>query len=386
MSISTSESRRDIEAVKQSVDIVSLAAEYGLDPKPNYKGATARCPHCDSDSRSAGHLYLVSETNSFYCWKSHTGGDAISFIAYVERCGKSDAARTLLRRFRGQVPLNNARPRTPIPLPCLSSLLNILPGIWGAFSNSEADLRYLLIGRNLDMNTLKRFDIRAMPNPRASFENLKKQFPEYRSQLFTWLCGKKAGGRPLVAFPHYKNGALVYISIRYISGEPKTLNIPGLRKKYFNLDAIPKHTQILVFEGVINMLSYYQLTGMDNAIATLGTVGGKEFSALRNAYPTKEFILAYDMDEAGLNAMKKLEARFFDLEGWYLDKFPEAEKLPSQPDGKTYDLNDILVTKGDLFMDKSAMLSYYHGLTSREAGSIAMAEIRQEATAANHSR
>jgi len=45
MSISTSESRRDIEAVKQSVDIVSLAAEYGLDPKPNYKGATALCPH-----------------------------------------------------------------------------------------------------------------------------------------------------------------------------------------------------------------------------------------------------------------------------------------------------------------------------------------------------
>lgn len=218
---------------------------------------------------------------------------------------------------------------------------------------------YLTKQRGLSIDTIRKYNI-------VSIDSLKDflhtDFRYYEYEALGLIYEKNDYYYiPLesdsIMFPHYIDGRIRYYSNRIIKpvDGKKNINIAGVKTEFFAGDRDMKQFDtVYLFEGVLNALSFYELTEKTNFYACLGKPSPKSVDLLLQKY--KKVCLALDNDEAGLNATKNIlncylinpnsysNIKHENICTFNYQKYYQKYNIP--PDSKC-DMNDILkISKG----------------------------------------
>lgn len=151
-----------------------------------------------------------------------------------------------------------------------------------------------------------------------------------------------------VLFFHYEGQHIRYISNRSYnpSAKKKSLYLKDKPLTLFQGDRdMSQYRSVVLLEGIINGLSYYQLTGQSNFYCCMGIAFESFMPCLTSRH--QHFVLAFDPDTAGDKACYKFshpEIYFPDYPAYQTTRFDYQglqEQYQLSFEAK-YDLNDIL--------------------------------------------
>ena len=306
-----------LQELKIRSNMSDIAADYVTLKKQgrNYVGL---CPF-HSEKTPSFHVY--EDSNSFYCFGCHAGGDVITFIRNIENLDYLEAVKFLADRAGMQVPENTFddgyarlkgrileinRETARFYHECLMS------------PEGREGLDYLR-GRGLSPRTIRHFGLGFAPVSRfALTDHLTKQGYTPQEQIQANVAFSSRSGKTVdrfagrVMFPIIDlRGNVIAFGGRILTDEkPKYLNTSDtpVFKKSSNLFAMnfaknSKAESLLLVEGYMDVIALHQ-AGIVNAVATLGTALTPEQAALMARY-VKEVVVSYDADEAGQRASQR---------------------------------------------------------------------------------
>lgn len=385
----------DIDSFNRETPIVDLAEALGMEPAKSGSYYTAHCNECLDEGRKR-HLTFYPAKNIYVCHKcKQVQGNNFSLIKYCLGTDNKGAVDWIRMRY-GSRYTKPAGFRPSVPKPQLQAVpFNPVSGRTQTQFRIYQDLYYLLdlhpkvnwymtYTRAIEKTILERFGVRSIYRNHKTIESQLQKRYEMNDLIEAGIYYRNKGNKPefrfwddCVIFPHFYRGNIIALSSRNLTPDkPKSFKIYG--KAYFNLEALSKHNIIYVYEGVINGLSYYSLTGEDNFIATLGMISDHDCKSLMAANEKIDFRFCYDPDSHGqsknaaFNADTELYNKLFMKFGF--------QDVPSQSSGsgnvRCWDLNDLLVYLRDLYEEKASFLEYCQGLHKEQAEAYAMDEIK----------
>lgn len=138
-----------------------------------------------------------------------------------------------------------------------------------------------------------------------------------------------------------KDGTVKYAGMRGTydppDSDPFKCDVEGNDKSYGVNVYVDGSSQVVVCEGFIDMLSYYELERDGSSLVSLGMVGEAPLDTFLKEHPEiKQIVLALDHDRAGREATKKLTEKY-QKQGYAVKayQFPEQVK----------DINKHLIVK-----------------------------------------
>ena len=266
-------SQDEIQAAK-SVDLCEVARSLGYTVK------------------NVGNYHTLKEMDSiriynkrtWYRWSDATGGSQIDFLLHFTGMDFKESVKYLLSI--GGIP-ENILPPLPKYQPEDKKDVFSLP------SASSDNLRlkaYLTKARMISEKTVDRFiDM-----------GLIYESDHYHNIVF---IGKD------------KNGQVRFASLRGTNdgnGKPFKCDVKGNDKHYgFHVEA-PGSNTIRVFEGAIDLMSFYDATGLDSDhLLALGMTADVPLERYLYDHPEiRKIILSLDNDPAGLNAASRIEMKY----------------------------------------------------------------------------
>lgn len=320
-----SEATRD--AIKQAVDLVALAGEYGLQLQRSGSKYKALCPFHDDHDPS---LTLDPDRQTYRCWACGASGDVFTFVQTLERVEFPEALRMLAERVG--IALETAA-GGPIPSgPSKSDLLAVCK--WaerlfaGALARSEAARDYVA-GRGITVSSVERFGLGFAPDDRDWLSNRARREGFGRELLeLTGLVATAEGSgltydrfRGRLMFPiRDLNGRTIAFGGRILPALEKSGAASGRKiAKYVNSPETPlfqkrRHLYaadlakaaarqdgwVAVVEGYTDVIAAHQV-GFANVVGTLGTALGDDHIATLRRLADRA-VLVFDGDEAGQKA------------------------------------------------------------------------------------
>ena len=330
-------------------DIANVISGY-VNLKRRGRNMVGLCPFHGEKTAS---FTVYPETDSFFCFGCHAGGDVISFIRRIENLDYIDAVKLLAQRAGMDMPENSYD----------DSMQKLRLRIYEAnreaarffysqlvSKNGKNGLDYLH-GRRLSNKTIQTFGLGFAPDSWSNLTDylIKKGFRPTELIQANLSMKNKNGGlidrfRNRVMFPIIDvRGNVIAFGGRTMTDEkPKYLNTSdtvGFKKSY-NLFALNKAKnskagKLILCEGYMDVIALHQ-AGFDFAIATLGTALTQEQAAVIKRY-TNTVVICYDADEAG----QKATSRAIEL----LRKEGLEIKVLTVPDGK--DPDEFIKRHGD---------------------------------------
>lgn len=303
-----------IDELVTRCDIVDVISDYvALTPKGgSYWGL---CPFHGEKSPS---FHIVPDRQSYHCFGCGKGGGVLSFVMEMENLPFPDAVRLLSKRVGMEFPEEEIHSQFREKR---NRLLTLNKEAARYFHTKLYEpegtiaLTYLQ-KRELSKGTITRFGLGYAPDGwdklLSTMGNLGY---DKRDLLDAGLAVSGQKGRIYdrfrgrVIFPIIDlRGNVIGFGGRVLdNGSPKYLNSPDtvIFNKSQNLFALnlAKHTKqgrIILTEGYMDTIALYQ-AGFDCAVASLGTAFTPYHARLLSRY-TKEVIIAYDSDEAGVAA------------------------------------------------------------------------------------
>ncbi len=315
-------------AIKNSVDIVSLLADYGLPAHRSGSKLKVLCPFHDDHNPS---LELNPERQSYKCWSCGAGGDIFTFVQEFERVDFPEALRMLADRAGITLEQPTAGPEPAGPSKTDLFAVN-------AWAESEFvaglglvdEARAYVESRGISKEMIRQFRLGYAPESRDwlvtrarragfSIELLEEAGLVSRAQENQQIVRERFRGR--LIFPiHDARGRTVAFGGRIMpdlearmkeegKGVAKYLNSPETRlfKKSRNLYGID-HARLStraagwvgVVEGYTDVIAAHQ-AGLANIVGTLGTaLTDDHVRALRSL--ADRVVLVFDGDEAGQKA------------------------------------------------------------------------------------
>lgn len=342
-----------ISDIKLRNSIIDIAAALGLDPIIRAGKATANCPGCNDNGN---HLYLYQDTNRFYCFKCRASGDLIDLWQLVTGATPKEAIAAIKQRYGDITPSRPepAKIHTPTanddPLTD-SELSDIYMAAMLQMPISTQALDYLH-SRGIGDKLINRYSIGSIDDPNRIKTALIQEIgikTLYKAGLIDYSKNGKpylTFFMPAVIFPHSDIDItkLTSLSSRNLSGNTKTFKLHNQPTKPFYGQDVRRAREIYVFEGIINGLSYAELTSLDNFISLGGTPSQAAFERLRSQFPNQKLILALDPDQAGTKALAEIHNCAY-LNYQKLATELGFQGLQFHPNGKEYDLNDYLITR-----------------------------------------
>ena len=297
-------------------DILDVVSDYvRLTPKGgSYWGL---CPFHGEKTPS---FHVRPDRQSYHCFGCGKGGGVVSFVMEVENLPYVDALRLLAKRAGMELPENtDYRGRRK-----RSRLLELNKEAARYFHSQlhspvgREGLAYLQ-RRGLSRGIMTRFGLGFAPNSWDSLIQAMGQKGYDKAELLeAGLVVNNQKGRIYdrfrgrVMFPIIDlRGDVIGFGGRVMGdGEPKYLNSPEspVFSKSRNLFALnlAKNTKlgrIILTEGYMDTISLYQ-AGFDCAVASLGTALTADHAKLLSRF-TKEAIICYDADSAGIQAANR---------------------------------------------------------------------------------
>lgn len=305
-----------VEQVRERNDIVDVIGGY-VQLKKKGSSYFGLCPFHNEKSPS----FSVSATKQiYYCFGCGKGGNVISFIMEYENFGFVDALKLLAERASVQLPEAEYSEEAKKKADEKNILLEIQKKAALYFyyqlksENGSIGYEYLR-KRGLSEQTIKSFGLGfANPYPNDLYRYLKQQgYSDFILKESGLVKIEEQGAYDKfwnrVMFPIMDiNNRVIGFGGRVMGeGTPKYLNSPETkifdksRNLYgMNVARRSRKPYLLICEGYMDVISMHQ-AGFTNAVASLGTAFTLQHGLLIKRY-TKEVILAYDSDGAGVNA------------------------------------------------------------------------------------
>lgn len=278
---------------------------------------------CPFHNEKTPSFTVYTDTNSFYCFGCGAGGDVFGFIRKIENLDYIEAVKRLADRAGVNIPegdyddsyfklKNRVYEINKETARFFHNYLFTAGGKWA--------LDYLL-GRGLDVKTIKHFGLGCAPDTWSSLlDHLKsKGFNFYEMEQANVITKGKNNNyydrfRNRVMFPIIEiNGKVVGFSGRRHPNEERggkyvnTSDTPVYKKSksLFGFNFAKNHCakQLLVVEGNMDVVSLH-MAGFENTIGTLGTAFTSEQARMIARY-TNEIVLGFDSDAAGQKAVAR---------------------------------------------------------------------------------
>ncbi|ERM93218.1 DNA primase [Caldanaerobacter subterraneus subsp. yonseiensis KB-1] len=334
--------RESIEKVIEANDIVDVISDY-VELKRAGKEFRGLCPF----HREKTPSFMVSPTKQVYhCFGCNASGNVVTFIMDIENLSFKEAIEFLAERAGiplEEVDLSEEEAKRKKIIEEIYRVNKIAALFFHRKLFSEEGVKALeyLKSRGLSSTTIKKFGIGYAPSNDDLLNFLKeKGYKENflsKAGLVVYKSGKYYDRfKDRVMFPIIDvRGNVVGFGGRALDDSlPKYLNTPETEifKKGKTLFAInfAKKTQddkFIIVEGYMDAISLHQ-AGIDCAVASLGTALTEDQARLIKRYK-KNVVIAYDADEAGVNAT----LRGLDI----LEKLNINIKVLSIPEGKDPD-------------------------------------------------
>ncbi len=303
------------DQINEKTDIVALVSSYvKLERRgKNYFGL---CPfHDDSDPS----MSVSPERNIFKCFSCGEGGGPIAFYQKINHTTFNEAAAALAEPLGIKVGFQRRDVKPKLgEHKVLEEVSKFYQYVLNNSKSSDVALKYLS-ERKLNPETIKHFKLGFSPNKDVLYNLLKeKNFNEEHIIGSGIVLLKDDKYRDFfhnrIMFPITDiEGNVVAFSGRSIDGkEPKYYNSPETKtfKKgeilyhlHESLGEIRKAGHVILHEGYFDCISSYE-AGVKNTVATMGTTLTLDHAKLLSKY-TKRVIIAFDGDEAGVNAAIK---------------------------------------------------------------------------------
>ena len=307
-----------LEELNSRTDIVDLVSSYvALTKKGNkYWGL------CPFHSEKTASFSVSPDRQMYYCFGCHKGGGAINFVMEVEGLGFVDAVDVLAKRAGLQMPETASGDGSTRKKRERLLALNKEAARWFHANLSKpgaADGVAYFQKRALSKRTITRFGLGYAPE---GWDNLIRAMAEKGYEkadlMEAGLAVKNSNGRIYDRFRHRVMFPIIDVRGNVIGfggrvlddSKPKYLNSPDtlVFNKSRNLFAlnIAKKTKlgkIILTEGYMDTIALHQ-AGFDCAVASLGTSLTEDHVKLISNY-TKEVIISYDGDQAGINAAQR---------------------------------------------------------------------------------
>jgi DNA primase len=320
-------SQRSIEQVKVAADIVEVASEFTALKRQGTR-FTGLCPYPDHQEKTPS-FSISPDQGLYYCHGCHRGGDAIKLAMDLKSLDFAEAVSYLADRsgvdlrFEGGGDPDAARERN-LRRRAIHKALAAATAYYHKYllksETPEAQrARRYLKDRRIDSSTIEEFRLGyAPPRGVSGFVAAAGRLDLGRSVLdaaglLSPRGGERFAGR--ITFPiSDRRGRIVGFGARTLGdAQPKYLNSP--ETEIFNKrdllygfpqvsEAIRRERSALVVEGYTDVLMLYQ-SGIENAVATLGTATTPGHLKLMSNYADKLYVL-FDPDAAGERAIERV--------------------------------------------------------------------------------
>ncbi len=310
-----------IEQVKERSDIVSVISEYVSlkSSGTNFKGL------CPFHSENTPSFMVSADKQIFHCFGCSVGGNVFTFLMKSQGLSFIEAVERLAEKT-GIVLKKQDNAKNSKEVSQKKSLLK-LNGLAADFyhkylltSESAEKARAYLKKRQISDEIISKFKLGYAPD---AWEMLKNHLLKLKAPLPLMVEGGLVTGknkiydyfRNRVIFPIFDiEGEVIGFGARALDADqnPKYLNSKDslVYSKSRSLYAmhhakahILKEGVVFIVEGYFDALSLIN-HGVNNVVAPLGTALTEEQIRFLKRY-TKQIILIFDSDAAGINAMKR---------------------------------------------------------------------------------
>jgi len=310
---------QDVRALNDIVDVVSSYVQLRLQGGRHF----GLCPFHNEKSAS---LCVTGDTQMFYCFGCHAGGNVISFVMRIENMDFLDALKLLADRVHYNLPDASAAPTAKIRAKERERTAELNKQAARYYydqlqqDTSEAALaRSYLEGRGVHISLQKRFGLGlatsgwdglmnhlSVAGPELSMaglaiqsqKNQQRHYDRFRRRLMFPIIESSGrvvgfGGR---ALPQGDDTEAKYIN------SPDTPLFSKSRQLYgLNIARKTRATEMIIVEGYMDVLALHQ-AGFENTVGVLGTALTAEHVRLLKRANCDSVILLLDSDEAGTRA------------------------------------------------------------------------------------
>lgn len=348
-----------LQDIKQRNSILDMATDLGLQPIIRAGKATANCPACGDEH---GHLYLYLDSNRFHCFKCQRSGDGIDLWAIAKNIALKDAILEVRNRYgdklatptrttqkQPSLEVKQAIKQADIDDQTLSLMYMDTMNLAGGLSAKGKDY---LSQRGLTEKTFSRYDIASLDDPNRIKDELLK-LHQMEKLMAAGLMDYSSNGKPYfsffmpaILFPHFdiEITKLTSLTTRNLAGDTKSFKLHNRPAPPFYGNEVKTAKEVFIFEGIINGLSYSEITGDHNFIALGGLITPEAFNQLKSEFPNQKLILGLDPDKSGNDALARIN------QCTYINWKEFAHELgfnglQFHANGKAFDLNDYLIMR-----------------------------------------
>lgn len=315
-------SKETIDAVNNTVDIVSVIGEY---TKLSSRGNDwwGCCPFHGEKTAS---FHVDADKKFYHCFGCGAGGNVIKFIMEQEKLSFSDSVEFLAKKSGIEVKYENGyKPDNQDPkfkqiedyIELYSRTGSMFHYLLTETEQGKDALKYIT-GRGLTEATIEKFKLGYAPKERRWLKDflLKKNFSKdflEKSGLFSKKYPDIAFFSNRLIFPIFnRQGQIVAFGGRQLDNDPnspKYLNSGDLiqyRKGEtlyafnFAKKAIKENKKVIFCEGYMDCIAYHQC-GIEYAVAPLGTALTEDQIRIIKPF-VEEVLLSFDADGAGQKA------------------------------------------------------------------------------------
>ena len=326
-----------IELVQQGADIVEVISDYVVLRKKG-KDYLGLCPFHNEKSPS---FSVSQEKQLYYCFGCGAGGNTFKFLMEIGQQPFAEVVLDLAQRY--QIPVETIEPEQREEIQRQLTLKEQLYEVLAITNNffqhalrqtlGKPALEYLQQKRQLAESTITQFQLGYAP---GGWETLyrflveQKRFP-INLVLEAGLIKERTNGngyydvfRDRVTIPilDVKGRVIGFGSRTLGEDKPKYLNSPETTlfdksKTLFALDkaykTIARQDKVIVVEGYFDVIALH-VAGITNAVASLGTAFTHyQVKKLLRYTPSKQIILNFDDDQAGVTATERAISEVKDL-------------------------------------------------------------------------
>ena len=304
--------KTSIENLKQRLDIVDVVGSY-LELKKN--GANYKCV-CPFHNDTSPSLVVSPSKQIYHCFACGAGGDSIKFVMEYEKLSYPESIEKLANmvNFSLSYTTNDGVKKEDRKLMETLNLFYVKQLDFTPFAKEY------LVKRGISEASIEKFEIGYAPASFATLDFLSSRGYTMSESMEYGVAGVGESNQPYarfierVTFPIYSpSNRLVGFGGRTLTNHPaKYVNSP--QTKHFNKsqllygyqlakESIYKHKTIIITEGYLDVIMLHQ-AGFTHTVATLGTALTHEHIPLVTR-GDPEVIVAYDGDDAGINAALK---------------------------------------------------------------------------------
>jgi DNA primase len=341
------------------------------------------CPFHNEKTPSFG---VNEERSFFYCFGCKKGGDAITFIKEIEKCGYVEALERLADK--AGVIVSYEGDDDPMEIKAakeketLYELYERLAGTFQHFLLSDKNgikaLEYIK-NRGFSDEIITGFRLGYAPKDRLwlhRFLKGKSYSNDFLSEtgLFSKKYPQSAIFSDRLMFPIVDiRGRVIAFGGRIMSGDgPKYLNSPetSIFKKFETLFALHKAIpsirssgEVIICEGYMDAIAFHA-SGVGNAVAPLGTSFTDSQAGLLKRFAGTA-ILCFDSDEAGIKAAERAiaitESAGMTVRALRLDGAKDPAEILEKKGPGQLKKNAVSTITSDEFILENAILKLHEG-------------------------